>query len=140
MREKKRGRLRGGRGGKDRRRRSARVVDPSLFYALRACVRAVLCAYAGRPLEDGLVKRLELWLEEADNWMVEHEGKTDVPVREPEPERRKLRRQVASSEGDRRPGVARHVVTVRKQNAAPSWPRGEAGEASPVEELSDGEA
>lgn len=133
---KSRGRLRGGRGGKPPRRRrgGARVVDPGLFYALRACVRAVLALYGAKPLDEGLRVKLETWLEEADAWQAA------LPLREHEPERRQLCSQVASSESDRGTDrrLARHSVTVRKRSSPPSWPAAKATTSLPaVEDLKE---
>lgn len=115
---KARGRLRGGRGGKERGRspRSARVVDPGLFYALRANVRATLMVLGGEPLDEGLISRLKQWLEDADAWS------SQVSVREQEPGRRELQRGLAPGEGDSPPGgkVTRHVRALRKPGQAPT--------------------
>lgn len=63
--------LRGGEGGKDRRSRSARVVDPGLFYALRAVTRVVLWFAEGSPSAKEPVRellKLKVWLEQAVQW------------------------------------------------------------------------
>lgn len=69
--ERRHGILRGGRGGKDRRSRSARVVDPGLFYALRAVVKVVLWLAEGSPGKSeptGELLKLRTWHEEARHW------------------------------------------------------------------------
>lgn len=114
---KKRGTLRGGRGGKPRRiRRGARVVDPGLFYALRACAKVALAVAEGREPDPALKPKLHLWTEQADAWW-----QTQVRVRESEPEGRKLPSEVAPGESNSSAG--RHIVrTVRKPGAIPEVP------------------
>jgi len=73
-------------------------------------------------LDEALLRKLELWLQEADDWHVE--GKLDLSLREHEPERRQLLSEVAPSEGNGEVGrqASRNVVSPRKRTETPSWP------------------
>lgn len=126
-------------GSRPRTRPAARVVDPGLFYALRATVREVL-ALCEEPhkLEDlthvQTRAKLRVWLEESDAWHRE------VPVREREPARRELPGQVAPREGNsgsRGEAVGHVYHSPRKKGDLPSWPSA-TQELPAVEALKDG--
>lgn len=119
---KKRGSFNGrqrGRGRRERRsRRPTRVVDPGLFYALRALVKLVLHLFAVRKLtpesEKALLTKLDTWYTEARDWrqtgvLVHPEGGPHRDVGPSEGQGQSVGKR--SSRQERKPG-----------RGLPSWP------------------
>lgn len=117
---RKRGNFNGRKRGRGRRetRRPARVVNPGLFYALRAVVKLMLHMLAVRKLtpegEKALADKLELWLDEANAWgqagvlRTRGEARTRLPVHP----------------GETSSHPVRHGRTqlIRKPGRLPAWP------------------